>query len=108
MIQLCGKEIVLPLQLIFKSMLDKDIFLGGLGKKSNVVPVHKKESKNLVKNYGAISKLSLVKSIVLSIFSKILERLVFKYLFNYFMQNKLFTECQSGFIHGCTVVINYT
>ena len=94
MIQLCGKEIVLPFQLIFKSMLDKDIFLGGLGKKSNVVPVNKKESKNLVKNYGAISKLSLVKSIVLSIFSKILERLVFKYLFNYFMQNKLFTECQ--------------
>ena len=46
MIQLCRKEVVLPLQLLLKSMLEED-FLGGL--EINVVPAHKKESKNLMK-----------------------------------------------------------
>ena len=47
MIQLCGKEIILPLQLLFKSMLE-GIFPDDW-KKSNVVPVHKKESTNQTK-----------------------------------------------------------
>ena len=48
MIQLCGKEIILPLQLFFKSMLEEDTFLEDW-RKSNIVPVHKKESTNLIK-----------------------------------------------------------
>ena len=91
MIQLCGKEIVLTLQLIFKSMLEEGIFPEDW-KKSHVGPVHKKESKNMINNYQAI--------ILLPIFIKMFERLIFNSLFNYFMQNKLFTECQSGFIPG--------
>ena len=34
----------------------------------------------------------------LSIFSKVFERQVFNTLFNFFLQNKLFTAYQSGFI----------
>ena len=49
MIQLCGIEIILPLQLLFKSMLEEGIFLEDW-KKSNVVTVYKKESKYLIKN----------------------------------------------------------
>ena len=52
-------------------------------KKANVVPVHKKESKNLVKNYRPIR--------LLPIFGKIFERVIFKNLFNY--KNQLFTKC---------------
>ena len=67
-------------------------------KKSNVVPIpiDKKESKNLIKNYRSIN--------LLPVFSKVLERIIFKSLFNYFLENKLFTECQSGFLSGdsCT------
>ena len=66
------------------------------GKKSNVVTVHKKESTNLTKDYRPIS--------LLPIFSKIFERLIFNSLYNYLMQNKLFTECQSGFIPGDSCV----
>ena len=48
MIKLCGKSIAYPLQLIFE-----DSLLGGefpeCWKWANVVPVHEKESKNLVK-----------------------------------------------------------
>ena len=91
MIQLCGKEIILPFRLLFKSMLEEGIFPDDW-KKSNVVPVHKTKSTNLIKNYRPIS--------LLPIFSKIFEQLIFNSLFNYFMQNKLFTECQSGFIPG--------
>ena len=87
MIQLCGKETFLPLQLLFKSILEEGIFPDDWEK---VVPVHKKESTNLIKNYRPIS--------LHPIFSKIFERLIFNSLYNYFMNNKLFTECQSGFI----------
>ena len=69
-------------------------------KKSNVksnVPIHKKQSKNLIKNYRPIS--------LLPIFSKILERLIFNSMFNYFRQNNLFTECQSGLIPGDSCVV---
>ena len=97
MIQLCGKEITLTLQLLLKSTLEEGIFPDDW-KKSNVVPVHKTKSTNLIKNYRLII-ISL-----LHIFSKIFEQLIFNSLFNYFMQNKLFTECQSGFIPGDSCV----
>ena len=53
-------------------------------KKSNVVPIHKRDSKYLIKNYRPIN--------LLPIFSKVVERLIFSSLFNYFIQKKLFTE----------------
>ena len=56
MIQFCGKEIVLPLELLFKSLLEEGIFPEDW-KKSNVLPFHKKESKNLIKNYRPFSLL---------------------------------------------------
>ena len=105
MIQLGGKEIVLLLELHFKSMLQEFTFLKDW-KKSNVVQVHKKEGKNLITNYRPIS--------LLPIFSKIFDRLLFNSLFNYFIQNKLFTECQSFLIPGDSCIVqllsitNYT
>ena len=74
MIKLCGKSIVYPLKLISEASLQGGEF-HDYWKKANVVPVHKKESKNLVKNYRPIS--------FLPIFGKIFERVIFKDLFNY-------------------------
>ena len=91
MIKLCGKSIDYPLKLIFETSL-----LGGelpaCWKRTNVVPIHKKESKNLVKNYRPIS--------LLPIFGKFFERVIFKDLFNYFHKNELFSKCQSVFLSG--------
>ena len=56
MIKLCGKAIVDPLQILFLSFLEEGVYPDDW-KKSNVVPIHKKESKNLIKNYRAISVL---------------------------------------------------
>ena len=91
MIQLCGKSIVKPLKYLFESSLTAGIFPEDW-KKANIIPVHKKESKNCLKNDRPIS--------LLPIFSKIFEKLIFNALFHFFVQNQLFTDCQSGFIPG--------
>ena len=90
MIKTCGDAITFPLKLIFKSMINEDVLFPDDWKKSNIVPIHKKESKNLIKNYRPISLLPII--------SKVFERIVFNTLFNFFLQNKLFTSCQFGLI----------
>ena len=85
----------LPLKLLFKTTLEEGTFPEDW-KKSNVVPIHKKQFKNLIKNYRPIS--------LLPIFSKILERLIFNSMFNFFRQNNLFTKYQSNFIPGDSCV----
>ena len=95
MIKMCNKTLVYPLKLIFKASIQEGVFLD-CWKKANVVPIHKKESKNLLKNYRPIS--------LLPIFGKIYERIIFKELFNHFHQNHLFTKCQSGFFPGDTCI----
>ena len=91
MIKLCGKSIVKALKYLFESSLTAGIFPEDW-KKANIIPVHKKESKNCLKNYRSKS--------LLPIFSKVFEKLIFNALFHFFVQNKLFTNCQSGVIPG--------
>ena len=61
-------------------------------KLANVVPVHKKKRKKLLKNYRPISLLTTL--------SKIFERVIYNFLFNHFVSNKHFTPSQSGFLPG--------
>ena len=61
-------------------------------KKANVVPIHKKGDKQTLENYRPVS--------LLSICGKILERLMFKEMFNFFIENKLIPSNQSGFKPG--------
>ena len=91
MIKLYEESIVIPLKIIFEESLKCGVF-PEVWKKANVVPVHKKEEKTLVKNYRPIS--------LLPIFGKIFERVIYNFIFNYFISNKLFTPSQSGFSPG--------
>ena len=59
-------------------------------KQANVVALHKKLSRSDVSNYRPISLLSCT--------SKVMEKCVFKYVFNYFRDHSLITKFQSGFI----------
>ena len=68
MIRTCVDSIIFPMKLIFKSVINEGV-LPEDWKKSNVVPVYKKESKNLIKKYRRTSLLPL--------FSKVFEKLVF-------------------------------
>ena len=54
MIKICSQSLILPLKIIFEHSLKKSKF-PKIWKKANVVPVHKKEDKMLVKNYRPIS-----------------------------------------------------
>ena len=89
MIQICGESIALPLKLLFETALKEKKF-PDIWKLANVVPVHKKEEKKLLKNYRPIS--------LLPIFSKIFERVIYNSLFNHFVSNKLFKPSESVFL----------
>ena len=91
MTQICCESIALSLKLLFETALKVEKFLD-IWKLANVVPIPKKEEKNLLKNYHPIS--------LLPIFSKIFERVIYNSLFNHFVSNKLFTPSQSGFLPG--------
>ena len=91
MIQICGDSIIPPLKLIFESAIRSSHFPDAW-KKGNIIPVHKKESKNFVKNYRPIS--------LLPIFGKILEKIIYNNLFEYFQENKFLSDNQSGFRSG--------
>ena len=76
LIQLCVKSIAKVLKYLFVSSLTTSIFPEDC-KKANIIPVHKKESKNCLKNYRPIS--------LLPMFSKIFEKLIFNALFHFFV-----------------------
>ena len=91
MINICNESITIPLNIIFKESLKNGVF-PEIWKRASVVPVHKKEDTILVKNYRPIS--------VFPIFGKIFEAVIYNFLFNYFIGNKIFTPSQSGFLPG--------
>ena len=91
MIKLCGKSITYPLKLLFEALLQEGTF-PSCWKKANVVQVHKKQDKHLLKDYRPIS--------LLPIFGKIFEKILFEDLFNYFHKNQFFTKYQSEFLPG--------
>ena len=56
MVKMCDESIAHPLKIIFETALKSGI-CPEKWKKANVVPVHKKESKNILNNYRPISLL---------------------------------------------------
>ena len=91
MIKICSESVTITLKIIFEESLKKRI-LPEIWKNANVVPIHKKEDKTLIKTYCPIS--------LLPIFGKIFERVIYNSLFNHFLSNKLFTPSQSRFLSG--------
>ena len=91
MLKICGQSIIKPLLIIYKKCLEKGCFPNEW-KKANVVPVHRKNDKQLLKNYRPIS--------LLPICGKVLERLLYNSVFEFFIQNNLITPNQSGFKTG--------
>ena len=91
MLKICDKSIVPPLLIIFKNSLETGIF-PSTWKKENIVPVHKKQEKTLIKNYRPIS--------LLPIMGKLLEKCIYDSIYSYFEKNEkkwIIFFCQSGF-----------
>ena len=69
-------------------------------KRANVLPIFKKAETFITTNYRPVS--------LLSILAKVFEKIVFKYLFNYFRTHFLISVWQSGFLPGSSTVTQLT
>ena len=88
MLKLCSDSLSKPLTKILRNCLDSGYFPQSW-KKCNVIPIHKKNNKQDIKNYRPIS--------LLPICGKVLENIIFDDLHNYLFSNNLITDRQSGF-----------
>ena len=95
MIKLSDAALVVPLKIIFENCLRCGVF-PDIWKYANVVPVHKKNEKNLKGNYRPIS--------LLPSFGKILEKLMYDSLYLHLVSCKLLNPNQSGFRPGDSTV----
>ena len=95
MLKLCGNSICKPLRIIFKNCLAKGYF-PEMWKKANVIPIHKKNDKQSIKNYRPVS--------LLPICGKIFERIIYNQTFKFFLENELISPNQSGFKPGDSCV----
>ena len=91
MLKVRGPSIYKPLEIIFNQCLETGVFPSEW-KKGSVVSIHKKGDKQTLKNYRPVS--------LLPICGKILERLVFNEMFEFFIENRLISSSQSGFKPG--------
>ena len=88
MIKICDKSLLKPLTILFQNSMKSSCY-PFIWKMSNIIPVHKKNDKQLVKNYRPIS--------LLPIFGKIFEKIIFDRLYNFLSQEELLNPNQSGF-----------
>ena len=88
-------SIVKPLYFLFNRSLSENIFPNSW-KIAHVLPLFKKDDPCVATNYRPVSLLSCV--------SKVMERVIFKYLYNYFHKHDLFYKYQAGFLPGHSTV----
>ena len=86
--KLSNPSITKPLSIILQDCRKSSIFPDHR-KKGNIVPVHKKNSKQLVNNYHPVS--------LLPICSKNFEKLIFDSIYRFTIHNKLLNSFQSCF-----------
>ena len=94
-----SKELSVPYCFLFNESLSVGIVPSSY-KEANVCPVPKAGDLSQVSNYRPISLLNSE--------NKVLERLVFKYLFNHLRDNNLLSSLQSGFLPGDSTVNQLT
>ena len=94
-----SKELSIPFRSFFNQSLRSGAF-PTQNKEANICPVPRKGDLAIVSNYRPISLLNAE--------SKVLERLVFKYLYNHLHDNNLLSSLQSGFIPGDSTINQLT
>ena len=91
MIKICDETVALPLKIIFDTALKSGCY-PDKWKRAYVVPVHKKESKNILKNYRSIS--------LIPVCGKFFEKCIYNSLYSYLESNDILSKSQSGFRKG--------
>ena len=88
-------QLAIPLSSLFNLSLQSGKF-PSTWKQANVSPIYKKDDPNLVCNYRPISLLCTV--------GKVFEKIIHKYVCNFFNSYNIITPLQSGFRHGDSTV----
>ena len=89
MIKICDKSFLKPLLLLFQNSTKLSCF-SDIWKRYNIMPVHKKNDKQLVgKNNPPIS--------LLPIFGKNFEKIIFNKIYHFLLEERLLNPNQSGF-----------
>ena len=88
MIKTCDKSLLKPLIVLFRNWIKSSCY-PDVWKKSNIIPVHKMNDKQLVENYRTIS--------FLPIFGKIFEKNIFNRIYNFLLEEDLLNPNYSGF-----------
>ena len=88
-------ELANPLSKLFNLSLQTGK-VPNIWKEANVTPIHKKDEKCLVNNYRPVSLLSTI--------GKIMERCVYKYVYNFLRDISFISPLQSGFTPGDSTV----
>ena len=90
------KEVIAPslLKLFRATMTHKKV--PKIWKQANVTPIYKKGDRSDPNNYRPISLLNTA--------SKLLEKIVFKHIFNHMRDNRIISQWQSGFMPGCSTI----
>ena len=88
MIKICDMSIVEPLCLIFEKCLETGSY-PSIWKKANVIPIHKKDSRQNKCNYQPISLFLL--------FGKVFEKILFDGIYKHLTEHDLITSKQPGF-----------
>ena len=84
-----------PLCDLFNHSMSSSCF-PDIWKEANVSPLYKKDDSSLVSNYRPISLLSAL--------GKVMEKIVHKHMFNFFLNQHAITCLQSGFVPGDSTV----
>ena len=96
-IQMFGQSISKPLFIIYSNCIKQSYFPKNW-KMGNVIPVYKKNEKNLMKNYRPIS--------LLPICGKLFEKLIFDNLYNYVFSNTISYPKNNQVIDVVTQLLN--
>ena len=90
------RELLIPLKHIFNMSLRNHVF-PDCWKNANVVPIFKnKGDPSDPTNYRPVS--------LLNVFSKVMEKCIHKHVFNYFLEHRIISPVQSGFMSGDSTV----
>ena len=95
MLKGCLSSVSTPLLILFNRSLSECIFPDSW-KIAHVTPIFKKGDRTLASNYRPVSLLSCV--------GKLFERLVFKNVYNFLLQNNVLYKYQSGFLPNHSTV----
>ena len=104
MLKYVKDEMILGLVIIFNKSISEGIF-PELLKTAKVIPIYKKDDTNFAKNYRPIS--------LLSVFDKIIEKLVYKRVHSFLSKHNVLYKYQYGFrtnfstTHALLDVLNY-